>query len=98
MVVGPPERGRTEVRVMFKKVKIIGVPMDLGAGRRGVDMGPSVIRIAGLGPAIQRLGYGVVDEGNVNVGPAESLQSNNTRARFLPEIVAASKELAKKTE
>jgi len=83
---------------MKKKVKIIGVPMDLGAGRRGVDMGPSVIRIAGLDKAIGRLGYQVVDEGNVNVGPAESLQSTNVRARFLPEIVAACKALAKSTE
>ena len=44
---------------MKRKVKIIGVPMDLGAGRRGVDMGPSVIRIAGLNQSLARLGYQV---------------------------------------
>jgi len=51
----------------MRKAKIIGVPMDLGAGRRGVDMGPSSIRIAGLNQALKRLGYDVEDAGNIQV-------------------------------
>lgn len=82
----------------MKKAKIIGVPMDLGAGRRGVDMGPSALRIAGINKAIARLGYVVTDAGNVNVRPAESVSQMNSRARYLPEIAAACEELAKEVE
>ncbi|HET8677246.1 MAG TPA: arginase [Blastocatellia bacterium] len=78
----------------MRKVKIIGVPMDLGAGRRGVDMGPSAIRIAGLNQAIALLGHEVTDAGNVHVNPPEALTQTTARARFLPEIAAASEELA----
>ncbi len=83
---------------MTKKVKIIGVPMDLGAGRRGVDMGPSAIRVAGLNQAISLLGYEVSDGGNVHVAPPESLLQDNARARYLPEISAACEELATRVE
>src|SRR5215510_10105771 len=83
---------------MAKKARIIGVPMDLGAGRRGVDMGPSVIRIAGLNQAIARLGYEVSDAGNVHVHPPEAMNQINPRARFLPEIAAAATELAAMVE
>lgn len=79
---------------MARKVKIIGVPMDLGAGRRGVDMGPSVIRIAGLNQAIARLGFDVSDAGNVHVHPPEAIVQENPRARYLPQIAAAAEELA----
>jgi arginase len=79
---------------MKGKIKIIGVPMDLGAGRRGVDMGPSAIRIAGINQAIARLGFEVVDAGNVQISPAEAIQRTNNRAHYLPEIAAASEELA----
>jgi arginase len=79
---------------MDKKVRIIGVPMDLGAGRRGVDMGPSAIRIAGLNQGITWLGYDVTDAGNVHVHPPEAVSQTNMRARYLPEIAAASEELA----
>src|SRR5262249_16606908 len=79
---------------MMKKAKIIGVPMDLGAGRRGVDMGPSVIRIAGLNRAVARLGYEVSDAGNVHVHPPEAIAQINPRARYLPQISAATEELA----
>ena len=77
-----------------RRCKIIGVPMDLGAGRRGVDMGPSAIRIAGLNQAIAWLGYEVTDAGNVHVHPPEAVAQTNMRARYLPEIAAASEELA----
>ncbi|HYP29138.1 MAG TPA: arginase [Blastocatellia bacterium] len=83
---------------MTKKVKIIGVPMDLGAGRRGVDMGPSAIRIAGLNQAIALLGYEVNDGGNVHVAPPESMPPESARARYLPEISAACEELAMRVE
>ena len=78
----------------MKKVKIIGVPMDLGAGRRGVDMGPSAIRIAGLNQGIALLGYEVTDGGNVHVHPPEALSQASKRARYLSEITAAVEELA----
>ncbi|HKP84468.1 MAG TPA: arginase [Blastocatellia bacterium] len=77
-----------------RRVKIIGVPMDLGAGRRGVDMGPSAIRIAGLNQALAWLGYEVTDAGNVHVHPPEAVTQTDMRARYLPEIAAAAEELA----
>jgi arginase len=83
---------------MPKKIRIIGVPMDLGAGRRGVDMGPSVIRIAGLNQAAGRLGYDVSDMGNINVQPPESMPRTNYRAHYLPEITAATENLAAAVE
>jgi arginase len=83
---------------MSKKAKIIGVPMDLGAGRRGVDMGPSAIRIAGLNQAIKLLGYEVSDAGNVHVRPAESIERSSPRAHFLPQIAEAAEELAAMVE
>jgi arginase len=79
---------------MRKQAKIIGVPMDLGAGRRGVDMGPSAIRIAGLNQAIALLGYEVIDRGNLHVHPPETVEQLNPRARYLTQIAAASEELA----
>lgn len=72
--------------------------MDLGAGRRGVDMGPSAIRTAGLHQAIARLGYEVLDEGNIDVAEPETLPISNENARYLPEISSACEELAKKCE
>lgn len=83
---------------MTRKARIIGVPMDLGAGRRGVDMGPSAIRIAGLNQAIALLGYEVSDSGNVNVHPPEAVEEVNPRARYLSQIAAACEELAVKVE
>ncbi len=60
--------------------------MDLGAGRRGVDMGPSALRVAGLNEKLARMGYNVADWGNVVVDPPESLEPGPTHARFLPQI------------
>jgi arginase len=81
-----------------KKAKIIGVPMDLGAGRRGVDMGPSAIRIAGLGAGIARLGYEVEDAGNVHVHPPEAVPRTDAHAHFLPEIALVVQKLASRVE
>jgi arginase len=82
----------------MRKAKIIGVPMDLGAGRRGVDMGPSSIRIAGLNQALKRLGYDVVDSGNIQVRPPESMSRGNTKAHYLPEITSVCEQLAESVE
>ncbi|MBI3650786.1 MAG: arginase [Acidobacteria bacterium] len=83
---------------MKKSVKIIGVPMDLGAGRRGVDMGPSAIRIAGVNQAIALQGFAVADAGNVHVHPPEAMTATNPRAHYLKEIAEASEELAQMVE
>lgn len=59
-----------------RDVRILGVPMDLGAGRRGVDMGPSALRLARLAAALSELGHVVTDMGNVEVPVAEALASS----------------------
>ncbi len=56
----------------MQRVRIVGIPMDLGAGRRGVDMGPSALRLARLAPALRELGHEVVDLGNVDTPLAEA--------------------------
>lgn len=68
-------------------IAVIGAPMDLGAGRRGVDMGPSALRLAGLDERIAALGYEYEDLGNVQVDQPESLPVSFERARYLPQIV-----------
>jgi arginase len=75
-------------------VAIIGAPLDLGAGRRGVDMGPSAIRVANLNARIQALGYIVEDFGNVQVEQPESLPPGPPKAKFLPQIAKACRRLA----
>ena len=67
-------------------VRILGVPMDYGAGRRGVDMGPSAIRVAGLRQSLEALGCEVRDEGDVAVPAPESRDPGNPRAKFLQPI------------
>ncbi len=64
----------------------MGVPMDLGAGRRGVDMGPSAIRIAGVHQTLTQLGFKVADDGDVAVPSPESRKSGDPKARYLGEI------------
>jgi len=76
------------------KIAIIGAPLDFGAGRRGVDMGCSAIRYAGLQAGLQRLGHDVVDMGNVAVALAEQRQPGDPRLKHLDEIVAAAESLA----
>ena len=68
------------------KAAIIGAPLDLGAGRRGVDMGPSAIRYAGLEDRLRALGVDCVDLGNVATDVAEATDEHDARARFLPAI------------
>ena len=75
-------------------IAIIGAPLDLGAGRRGVDMGPSAIRMANLNRRVSSLGYKVKDFGNVAVVQAETAAEGSRQAKFLPEIAAACTHLA----
>src|SRR5829696_6778898 len=65
---------------------IIGAGLDLGAGRRGVDMGPSAIRYAGLQERIARLGRECVDWGDVDVSLPEATEEGDARARYLEPI------------
>jgi len=69
-----------------RKVAVIGAALDLGAGRRGVDMGPSAIRYAGLAARIADLGHEYVDLGNVETAVAEAIAVADEQARFLPQI------------
>ena len=77
-------------------VHVMGVPMDLGSGRRGVDMGPSAIRIAGLEDRLRELGHTVVDEGDLDIKNIEELKVGDVRARYLAEITRASRQVAAK--
>jgi len=77
-----------------RAIAIIGAPLDLGAGRRGVDMGPSAVRVAGLGRRLTALGYDVFDLGNVPVAQAESVDdAGPNEARYLPQIAATCERL-----
>jgi len=79
-------------------IDIIGFPMDLGTSRRGVDMGPSALRIAGIEEKLKNLGYRVIDHGDVPIKMRENLQVVNPKLKYLEEIVRASKVLARKVE
>lgn len=79
---------------MAQKIRIIGVPMDLGASRRGVDMGPSALRVAGLQARIKQLGHQVEDIGNISVKQPEEMSYGEKRAKYLAEIADACKDLA----
>ena len=68
-------------------VEITGVPIDFGSGRRGVDMGPSAIRYAGLEAGLRALGHTVTDRGNVAVSPSETCQEGDPRLKYLEPIV-----------
>ncbi len=68
------------------KVALVGVPMDLGANRRGVDMGPSALRIAGLAERIRGLGADVVDTGDVDSPLPEECQEGDPRRRYAGAI------------
>ncbi|MGH9774752.1 MAG: arginase [Candidatus Acidiferrales bacterium] len=71
---------------MSGKIRIIGVPMDLGASRRGVDMGPSALRVAGLQARLKQLGHQVEDIGNIVVKQAEEMHYGDKKAKYLAEI------------
>ncbi len=71
---------------MARKIRIIGVPLDLGQDRRGVDMGPSAVRVAGLLPRLEALGYETKDGGNVEAALAEQRTVGDPHAKYLKEI------------
>lgn len=75
-------------------IRLIGVPIDLGANRRGVDMGPSALRYAGLQRELELLGHTVVDVGDLIVPGPEHREPGDPRARYLDEIVMVCRELA----
>ena len=81
-----------------KQVAIIGAALDLGSGRRGVDMGPSAIRYAGIEERLTGLGYTCLDWGNVETAVLEATTVDDERARYLPEIKAACEHVARLVE
>jgi arginase len=78
------------------EIAVIGAPLDLGAGRRGVDMGVSALRVANLYSRLTSLGYEVADLGNIEVEQQESQPSGPANARYLPQITHACTRLAEK--
>jgi len=79
---------------VIERVEIVGVPMDLGAGRRGVDMGPSAVRNAELHERLAELGISAFDHGDVVVPVRESVSQSDVHAKYLPVIRAVCDELA----
>ena len=78
---------------MNRNISIIGVPLDLGADRRGVDMGPNAIRYAGLRERLQTIGYDVNDTGDINIQIPEFCQPLGEKLKYLDEIERVNTEL-----
>lgn len=76
----------------------MGFPIDLGADRRGVDMGPSALRIADLDLKLESLGYTVVDEGDIPIRNIEVQELQDSRLKYLPEVASMSAILAGKVK
>ena len=76
----------TDKSITAKKIRVIGVPLDLGQSRRGVDMGPSAVRVAGLEARLEELGHVVEDAGNVSVAIPEQKKVGHANAKYLKEI------------
>jgi arginase len=81
---------------MKQTVRIIGVPLDLGASRRGTDVGPSALRIAGLGNALRRMGYTVAREEDIPAPAMETGTPEDVEARFKPQILEVCTQLAER--
>ena len=80
------------------KIQILGVPLDLGQERRGVDMGPSAVRAAGLNLALEELGHEVMDAGNMHVKIPETQPFGDRRAKYLNEIAESCQEVAQRVD
>lgn len=76
------------------RIRLIGFPIDLGADRRGVDMGPSALRIADIDRRLETLGYDVIDEGDIPIRNIEVSEVHDPRLKYLPEIAEMSAVLA----
>ena len=74
--------------IVPRKIRVIGVPLDLGQSRRGVDMGPSAVRVAGLEARLEAIGHNVEDGGNVSVAFPEQKKEGAANAKYLKEITA----------
>src|SRR6185436_2426305 len=85
-------------RLPRRPVSILGVPMDLGAGRRGTDMGPSAVRLAGLHRQLKRAGFDDVEDlGDIDVPAVETLRAHeDENAKHVAAIAAACRTVAKK--
>ncbi|MDX6566017.1 MAG: arginase, partial [Gaiellales bacterium] len=81
-----------------RRIALIGVPLDLGQGRRGVDMGPSAIRYAGIAERLRAIGYEVEDRGDVAVPRAEAAEVGDGHAKYLEAIVGVAGEVASAVE
>ncbi len=81
-------------KVTDREVRIIGVPLDLGASRRGTDVGPSALRIAGLGAQLRRLGYSVAREEDIHAPAMETRSVEDEKARYKPQILEVCTQLA----
>jgi len=77
----------------LRDIALVSVSIDLGAGRRGVDMGPSALRIAGITETIEALGYTVSEIGTVTAGGFETTDRGETKTRFLEEIVEVGRQV-----
>ena len=77
-------------------ISIIGVPTDYGQTRRGVDMGPSAIRYAGVEERLAEAGHVIVDEGNINIKPKQDEKNENSNLLNLKEVIDMSTLLAEK--
>ena len=77
------------------RVSILGAPLDLGQTRRGVDMGPSAIRAAGLGAGLRALGKQVEDDGDIDVALPERREAGNRRVRYAAEIAETCRTIAR---
>ena len=81
----------------MRPVHIIGVPLDLGGGRRGVDMGPSAFRSAGLGERVAALGYPVVDKGDLLTPIPETQEQRDEHKKYIREIAKVCQKLYQQT-
>ncbi len=84
----PVSRPVVRPGIVPRAIRVIGVPIDLGQTRRGVDMGPSAVRVAGLEARLEALGHDVDDGGNIGVLGPEQRTEGNPQAKYLKEITA----------
>jgi arginase len=91
-----PTKNHSKPKVARRKVDLFGVPMDLGGARRGTDMGPSALRIAGLEEKLEQLGFDVQDGGDLHVESRETSRVGDAHARYARLISSCCEELRRK--